>query len=124
MPPPTGVLPHILSPPPRLAVAFGTPHAPILDEWRRAAHQHGVLLDLLYGAIAFGALADLKGLASGDPSRSTSLYVNCGGHEGLGISLRRYARAGLLREGERAEDALQEALAAAGVTLADDPFED
>jgi 1-aminocyclopropane-1-carboxylate deaminase len=126
-------LPQVLSPPARLSVPFGAPHASLLEEWRRAASEHGVLLDLLYGSIAFGTLADVgyapprgtlpRGSAGSASASTTSLYVNAGGHEGLGISLRRYARGGLLREGETAESALAWALQASGtLRLDDDPF--
>lgn len=125
------VLPRVLSPPPRLSVPFGTPHDSILQEWRRAAGEHGVLLDLLYGSIAFGALAEagyaphreLAGFRVSAAANMPSLYVNAGGHEGLGISLRRYARSGLLRQGETPESTLAWALEASGVQrLDDDPF--
>ena len=111
-----GILPRVLPPPSELAVPFGEPRAAVLDTWRRAASEHGVMLDLLYGAIAWGALT-----ARG--SARPTLYVNAGGHEGLGTSLRRYQRAGLLRAGETAEGALAEALSASGAELSEDPFD-
>lgn len=96
--------------------------AAVLDEWRGAAADHGVMLDLLYGAIAWGTACERCERRRGS-SGETVLYVNAGGHEGLGTSLRRYERAGLLRAGESAEAALEEALAASGVALPEDPFE-
>ena len=93
----------------------------VLAAWRDAATRHGLLLDLVYGAIAWGTLAE-HGFAptpssapAADAAADATLYVHCGGVEGLGSSLRRYERAGLLRPGERAEDALAEAARAAGV---------
>ena len=44
-------------------------------------------------------------LGRGEPADAT-LYVHCGGLEGLGTSLKRYERAGLLRAGEDAAAAL------------------
>ena len=97
----------------------------------------GVLLDLCYGAVAWrelrrrwlrgegegGGDGDSDGDGAGDgeeprvgggaawrPSATAPLlYVNCGGHEGLPGMLRRYARLGLLREGETPESMLEEA---------------
>ena len=82
------------------------------------------MLDLLYGPIAWGAACELRerSQGSGRTMDETVLYVNAGGHEGLGTLLRRYERAGLLRKGESAEAALEEALAATGVELPEDPF--
>ena len=50
-----GVLPRILAPPPTHAGKFGFVAAPLLGTWRRAA-EAGVLRDLVYGAVAWGAL--------------------------------------------------------------------
>ena len=91
------------------------------------------MLDLVYGAIAWGTAREYAAgepesrrrttattaqsgrSATGGGSTSSSslpaatLYIHCGGLEGLPTSLRRYERAGLLREGESAEDALRAA---------------
>jgi 1-aminocyclopropane-1-carboxylate deaminase len=117
-----GMLPTVISPPPELRTPFGKPALPLLDVWRTAAKRHGVLLDLVYGAVAWGTLASLDFAPAGRRPAGTTLYVNAGGHEGLGSSLRRYARAGLLREGETAQRALKTALETSGVLLRDDPF--
>lgn len=48
-------LPHILSPPPRYSVPFGSVSPELLRSWRHARAQ-GVLLDLVYGPVAWAAL--------------------------------------------------------------------
>ena len=114
-----GIYPQVLSPPHALRVPFATPSAAIIESWRDAAATHGQLLDLVYGSIAWGTLEANKWSPSprSSSSSSTTLYVNFGGHEGLGTSLSRYARAGLLRDGESAASALEAALEASGVAL-------
>lgn len=107
-----GVLPRILKPPPTHAGKFGFVAAPLLGTWRRAA-EAGVLLDLVYGAVAWGALEacewaprDQHGhgaeAAAADVlpevGERDCLYINTGGHSGLEAQLRRYKRAGLLRK--------------------------
>lgn len=103
-----GIFPEVLAPPAELTTPFAAPSAAVLASWREAAEAHGLLLDLVYGAIAFGTLAS-RGFRVGG-ARAT-LYVHCGGLEGLDTSLRRYARSGLLREGETAAAALATARA-------------
>ena len=121
-----GTLPEVLEPPATLRTPFATPSAAVLAAWRDAALSHALLLDLVYGAIAWGTLAECGFAPSsgrgrgGGSAGSTSdgggtLYVHCGGLEGLGTSLRRYARSGLLMAGESAEAALAAAREAAGV---------
>ena len=104
------IFPRILSPPRALSVPFASPHAAVLESWRVAVGTHGELLDLVYGAIAWGTLASHSWCPPASEPGSTSLYVNFGGHEGLGTSLSRYARAGLLEDRETAAMVLQEAL--------------
>ena len=108
-----GVLPRVLPPPGALTTPFAKPSAAVLGCWREAAASHGLLLDLVYGAIAWGTLAAcgfVPGRArTARGATATTLYVHCGGLEGLDTSLRRYQRLGLLREGETAETALSEA---------------
>jgi hypothetical protein len=48
-------LPEILSPPPRYSVPFGSVSPALLQSWRHARAQ-GVLLDLVYGPVAWAAL--------------------------------------------------------------------
>ena len=96
---------EVLSPPPESAVAFGTPSARLLRTWREAAAS-GVLLDLLYGAVAWDTMVDSWLHPGARPHPAKLLYVNCGGHEGLPSQLMRYRRAGLL-DGEEPEDVLE-----------------
>ena len=126
-----GLLPHLLLPPSRLSLAFGATDPELLGTWRSAASEHGVLLDLMYGPIAWGALIDRmeqerKGFKAGDGrvprTPPATLYVNFGGHEGLGTALLRYQRESLLAPGESARVVLDTAIGAAGVTLAEDPL--
>ena len=56
-------------------------------------------------------LAASRGFRVDAASSSTTLYVHCGGLEGLDTSLRRYAREGLLHPGEDAAMALATARA-------------
>ena len=106
-----GIFPRVLEPPSSHGRKFGRVAAPLLGTWRRAA-EAGVLLDLVYGAVAWGALeacdwcpahADLHIVpgSSDDSQDREVLYINTGGHEGLEAQLRRYVRAGLLRKLER-----------------------
>jgi 1-aminocyclopropane-1-carboxylate deaminase/D-cysteine desulfhydrase-like pyridoxal-dependent ACC family enzyme len=48
-------LPDILPPPPRYSVPFGSVSPALLRSWRHA-RAHGVLLDLVYGPVAWAAL--------------------------------------------------------------------
>ena len=121
-----GTLPEVLEPPDALRTPFAAPSPAVLAAWRDAARSHDLLLDLVYGAIAWGTLAECGfapssgharggGSAGSTSDRGGTLYVHCGGLEGLGTSLRRYARSGLLMAGESAEAALAAAREAAGV---------
>jgi len=113
----------VLPPPERYAVPFGAVSPALLRSWRHA-RAHGVLLDLVYGPVAWAALRAYRwrhrrallprgrrragGLAAaaggdGGVDRPTLLYVHTGGHEGLPSQLRRYARAGLVGPEEEAE---------------------
>ncbi len=103
-----GLLPHTLAPPPALAVPFGKPSTTLLSTWREAA-RHGVLLDLVYGPVAWGAMCTHHW-----PAGSNLLYINCGGQEGLRSQLARYSRGGLLETGIEAETLLEDVCRAAG----------
>ena len=118
-----GRFPRTLLPPPALRTPFAAPSVAALEQWRHAATAHGLLLDLVYGPIAWGTLAHSGFALTGRPTDAT-LYVHCGGLEGLGTSLRRYQRSGLLRAGESAEAALTEARKAAAVAPSEAWFAD
>lgn len=90
------------------AVPFGTPTPRLLKVWREAAAS-GVVLDLVYGPIAWDAMLNSEAVAQG----ADVLYVNCGGHEGLYSQLCRYRRKGLLCDGEDPQLLLHEVLTSA-----------
>lgn len=99
-----GRLPSVLLPPRSHAVKFGAVTAALLATWKDATAS-GVLLDLVYGPVAWGALEACAWRPSGEEGRET-LYINTGGHEGLHDQMRRYARAGHLRKLEQGRDHL------------------
>lgn len=122
-----GALPAVLSPPPTHAARFGTVQAPLLEAWRDAA-QSGVLLDLVYGPVAWAAMEGCEWQPSRAAPLTTEhgndgggapvgerdvLYVNMGGHEGLESQMRRYQRAGHLRRVGGGEWAVEEVLSGA-----------
>lgn len=115
-----GVLPEVLAPPPELITPFAAPSGHVLRAWREAAVTHGLLLDLVYGAIAWGTLA-AHGYAPCGGASAATLYVHCGGLEGVSTSLRRYEREGLLREGESTADAVDAVANEAQAALLADP---
>ena len=104
-----GRLPCVLPPP--SPVPCGSPNIELLEHWRESA-RGGCLLDLLYGPVAWSAMAARRWERG-----SELLYVNTGVHEGLASQLRRYARAGLLQSGEDVQltlrAAMRESMAAA-----------
>ncbi|KAL1528725.1 hypothetical protein AB1Y20_010058 [Prymnesium parvum] len=77
-------------------VNFGSPSAELLQTWREAAGC-GVLLDLLYGVVAWSVMQE-RLLTDAAAEHADIVYVNCGGHEGSMSQLARYRRAGLLSE--------------------------
>jgi len=116
--------PQIIPPPRRFQVQFGSVSHELLHSWRHA-RSHGVLLDLVYGPVAWAALRahrwrnrrswrrarDSRIVALTDSRIKAQplpswLYIHTGGHDGLPSQLRRYARAGLLQDGEE-EEALE-----------------
>lgn len=98
-----GKLPHVL--PPHVPVPFGSLDRRLLRSWRCAADS-GELVDLVYGAVAWGTMIAHE---REWPTDSSLLYINCGGQEGLPSQLRRYQRKGLLAAGETAASALEQA---------------
>lgn len=106
-----GRLPDILAP--RDPVPFGSPDAALLKSWREAADA-GVLVDLLYGAVAWRAMRESTELRGAGPD--SLLYYNAGGHEGLASQLHRYKRAGLLARDDPS-DVLATVQRASGVVL-------
>lgn len=93
------ILPRVLAPPTSHAVKFGAVSPNLLASWRAAA-ECGVLLDLVYGPVAWGALEECGWRPSGVAAERDTLYINTGGHEGIEASLGRYKRAGLLNKVE------------------------
>jgi len=106
-----GVLPKTLVPPLSHSVPFGEPSATLLSTWREAA-RHTVLLDLIYGPVAWGAM-----FAHQWPAGSNLLYINCGGQEGLRSQLARYKRSGLLENGSEPGTLLSDACQVSGDIL-------
>lgn len=88
---------EVLPPSAQTAVAFGTPSAHLLQTWRDAA-TCGVLLDLLYGVVAWSTMTERWIVNAASTGDAEIVYINCGGHDGLMSQLSRYRRAGILDE--------------------------
>lgn len=73
---------------------FGEPTKEILDTFNEMKNEHGVFLDLLYGAPAWTLLLR-SGLAFPQDDRQI-MYIHCGGLEGISTQLTRYKHKGLV----------------------------
>jgi len=99
-------IPIILPPSPKQSAAstttdndadyftFGEPHIEILNTFREMQEEHGIVLDLLYGApswtVLLRHLKPRKSRSSSPLDGRTVLYVHSGGLEGIGTQLLRY----------------------------------
>jgi len=85
---------------------FGVPSKEILDVFREMEKDHGIFLDLLYGAPTWALLLPhLSSQASVNVSGSPTvgkqiMYLHCGGLEGVSSQLTRYKHQGLISPDE------------------------
>mmetsp|Transcript_1180 Transcript_1180/g.1767 ORF Transcript_1180/g.1767 Transcript_1180/m.1767 type:complete len:199 (+) Transcript_1180:116-712(+) len=86
---------------------FGEPNADILKIFLQMKDEHGVYLDLLYGAPAWSVILEhWKHERYGDDSEDSPIkgrqlmYVHSGGLEGISSQLTRYKHKGLIDSGE------------------------
>ena len=91
-----GAIAEVLMPPPPLRVQFAEPAHSVLGAWNEACAA-GVLLDLVYGPIAWAAAKQLRlgdpiDRGGSGPHDSEVLLLNTGGQEGLHTQLARYRR--------------------------------
>ena len=91
-----GAVAEVLMPPPPLRVQFAEPAHSVLGAWNEACAA-GVLLDLVYGPIAWAAAKQLRlgdpiDRGGSGPHDSEVLLLNTGGQEGLHTQLARYRR--------------------------------
>ena len=101
-------IPEILKPPRNKSYfRFGEPNAGILDTFLHMKDDHGVYLDLLYGAPAWNVILEhwKVGRYGDEPEDSPIkgrqlMYVHSGGLEGISSQLTRYKHKGLIDSGE------------------------
>ena len=91
-----GAIAEVLMPPPPLRVQIAEPAHSVLGAWNEACAA-GVLLDLVYGPIAWAAAKQLRlgdpiDRGGSGPHDSEVLLLNTGGQEGLHTQLARYRR--------------------------------
>ena len=121
-----GAIAEVLMPPPPLRVQFAEPAHSVLGAWNEACAA-GVLLDLVYGPIAWAAAKQLRlgdpiDRGGSGPHDSEVLLLNTGGQEGLHTQLARYRRERQLVVEPAA--ALQAAIDAAGLERSSLWFDD
>ena len=92
--------PEVLEPPEELRTPFASPSEGVLQAWKEAEDKHNMLVDLVYGSIAWGTLVAEDRPGGPFAASSATLYVHCGGLEGLDTSLKRYEREGYLEADE------------------------
>ena len=96
-------IPRILKPIKRKRYfRFGEPNAAILETYHEMMNEHGLFLDLLYGAPAWNVLLehldfDDDGENNNNPIQGRQvMYVHSGGLEGVSSQLKRYKHQGLV----------------------------
>lgn len=108
----TDDIPTILMPEPQLVAGtaskyypFGQPNKVILETFEMLRNDHGVVVDLMYGAPTWTIMLKhwnetISPDLSFDPNNPIAgreiLYVNCGGQEGINSQLLRYKHSGFL----------------------------
>ena len=99
-------IPRILKPIKRKRYfRFGEPNAAILETYHEMMNEHGLFLDLLYGAPAWNVLlehldfdhSEDDGENNNNPIQGRQvMYVHSGGLEGVSSQLKRYKHQGLV----------------------------